>query len=99
MRPIKAWHCDFCKRIMAHGSKKQMAIHEKNCLNNPDNRACKTCQNFTRNYINLSDGGNYEEAPSCREGYIKPDPGNPKNSYGLRKNCEHWKAKYPGEAE
>lgn len=37
--------------------------------------------------------------PVCREGLIHPDPTNPKNTYGLRKNCEHWKAKYPGEME
>ena len=99
MRKIKGWHCDFCTKIMAYGSKRNMEIHEKHCLRNPANRTCVTCANFTRNYVNIADGGNYQTEPSCREGLIKPDPTSKFNSFGLRKDCANWQAKHPGAAE
>lgn len=96
MHKIQAWHCDYCRKVLVH--KENMEKHEKNCLKNPANRTCVTCWNFTRkNYISLADGVNYETTPAWREGYLSPDPNNPKNRYGLKKNCEYWKAKYPGE--
>ena len=97
MRKIEAFHCDYCRKVLVNGT--GMKKHEKNCLKNPANRACSSCGNFTRNHISIADGGNYETDPTCREGLIQPDPNNPKNRHGLRRDCEHWKPKHPGELE
>lgn len=94
MRQVKAYHCDYCRRIMAN--KKNMENHEKICLRRPESRACYTCGNMewatARNNEHVS-------VLTCRLGQMKPDPNNKRNPLGLVRDCEHWISRHPGEAE
>jgi len=45
MKEIKAFKCDFCKKILR--SKSGMYLHENKCFYNPDSKSCVTCENLS----------------------------------------------------
>lgn len=48
MKEIKAFACDYCKKIYRHKSSAKR--HENRCFYNPKNKACISCGNFITDY-------------------------------------------------
>lgn len=92
MRKIRAYHCDFCKRITV--SKIAMEKHENVCLHNPEMKSCATCDNLF--YLQTPEK---PQITCCRCDMLKPDAGNKKNPNGLQIHCKKWTAKHPGEMQ
>lgn len=89
MQEITAYKPKCCNR--AYMSKYSAIRHERNCPNNPDNRACKTCKNYVAEY---DEGWGYycehyeKEIDKDAELFDEPE-----RYMEPRMNCEFWEGK------
>jgi len=53
MKSIKAYKCDYCKKILSSYS--GMWKHEKKCFFNPESRSCVTCEKYHDRNLGIKD--------------------------------------------
>lgn len=100
MKEIKAYQCDFCKRISK--TKGFMTEHEKECYLNPISRACETCGNLHQMSYVIDDVLQItRNMPYCTKGIEITTPVNTSPSrdfrINLKYNCPSWEQKIQDE--
>jgi hypothetical protein len=93
MYQVKAYHCDFCRKILANAAR--MTVHEKICLKNPETRSCATCLHLQEKNVSSGDGEQKTTDFYCELYKMIPENERTKrNPLGLRTKCEFWQKKF-----
>lgn len=92
------YRCNFCN--VEDTDKEKMEIHEQECCYNPVNKACVSCEHYSKERLGNDLNGFQGKRSICTLGFTISSFANKRNRRELRRGCEFFvKRLEPGEPD